>query len=121
MFAELDLPYEKILISGRGGDTLKPEFLAMNPMGMLPTIVDNTPGADGFVLAESAAVVTYLGEHYGTGFVPPASTLERAKYDQWLFYMLTSIEQPMWVSRASCFVCDFQRMICSVVTSRPSC
>jgi glutathione S-transferase len=96
MLAELGLPYEKVLISGRGGDTLKPAFLAMNPAGMLPTLVDNTSGANGFVLGESAAIVTYLGEHYGSGFVPPPTSLDRARYDQWAFYIMTSIEQPIW-------------------------
>ena len=53
------LPYERKVLSFSAGDTKKPEFLALNPRGQVPTIDD-----DGFVLYESNAIVEYLDEAY---------------------------------------------------------
>jgi glutathione S-transferase len=62
------LPYERRVLSFAAGDTKKPEFLALNPRGRVPTIDDN-----GFVLYESNAIVEYLDEAYpgcGSPLVP---------------------------------------------------
>lgn len=53
------LPYERKVLSFAAGDTKKPEFMALNPRGRVPTIDD-----DGFVLYESTAIVEYLEEAY---------------------------------------------------------
>src|SRR5262249_29451518 len=49
------IPYEMKLLSFDQGDLKKPEFLAINPRGRVPTIVH-----DGFALGESSAIVEYL-------------------------------------------------------------
>jgi glutathione S-transferase len=53
------LPYERKLLSFDAGDTRKPDFLALNPRGRVPTIDD-----DGYVIYESNAIVEYLDEAY---------------------------------------------------------
>jgi glutathione S-transferase len=53
------LPYERKVLSFAAGDTKKPEFIALNPRGQVPTIDDS-----GFVLYESNAIVEYLDEAY---------------------------------------------------------
>lgn len=53
------LPYELKLLSFSAGDLTKPEFLALNPRGRVPVIVDG-----GFALYESAAIVEYLDDRY---------------------------------------------------------
>lgn len=54
-----ELAYERRLLSFSAGDTRAPGFLAINPRGRVPTIVDG-----GFTLYESNAIVEYLDEVY---------------------------------------------------------
>ena len=53
------LPYERKVLSFDAGDTRKPDFLAVNPRGRVPTIDD-----DGYVIYESNAIVEYLEDAY---------------------------------------------------------
>ncbi|WAS94208.1 glutathione S-transferase family protein [Nannocystis punicea] len=53
------LPYEFKLLSFDKGDTRSPEFLALNPRGKVPVLVD-----DGNALWESGAIVEYLEDRY---------------------------------------------------------
>ncbi len=86
---ELGLEYEKHLIGSRTGETETTEFRALNPRGKIPVLQDGD-----FVLAESAAIVNYLVEHYGaeTGLVPPPGSRQRALYDQWSFFIMTELD-----------------------------
>lgn len=59
------LPYELKLLSFSEGDLKKPEFLAVNPRGKVPAIVD-----DGFTLYESVAILEYLEERYPGAGLP---------------------------------------------------
>jgi glutathione S-transferase len=53
------IPYAPKRLSFDADETRKPEFLAINPRGRVPTIVD-----DGFALYESNAICEYLEEQY---------------------------------------------------------
>ena len=53
------LPYERKVLSFDAGDTRKPQFLALNPRGRVPTIDDS-----GYVIYESNAIVEYLDDAY---------------------------------------------------------
>jgi glutathione S-transferase len=53
------LPYERKVLSFSDGDAGKPEFLALNPRGKVPVVVDG-----GLVLYESAAILEYLDDAY---------------------------------------------------------
>lgn len=55
------LAYGLKILSADSGDLKTAEFLALNPRGKVPVLVD-----DGFVLSESAAIVEYLEERYST-------------------------------------------------------
>ena len=57
---ELGIPYEKVKIDLQAGGTRKPEFLKLNPNGVVPVIVH-----DGTPIFESAAIAIYLGETFG--------------------------------------------------------
>lgn len=54
-----EIPYDLKILSADAGDLKTPEFLALNPRGKVPTIVDH-----GFVLSESSVIVEYLEENY---------------------------------------------------------
>src|SRR4028119_2075997 len=70
---ELELPYERVDAGGTFGGTQEPEYLAMNPTGLIPTIRD-----DGFTLWESNTIVRYLAAKYGTGSLWPEDPVARA-------------------------------------------
>ena len=57
---ELGIPYEKVKLDIQAGATKKPEFLKLNPNGVVPVIVH-----DGTPIFESAAIAIYLGETFG--------------------------------------------------------
>ena len=67
-------------------NTLSPEFRAVNPMTMIPSMDD-----DGFVLHESLAISLYLAKKYG-GEIGPKSIEEEALMIQWSLFAATGIE-----------------------------
>jgi hypothetical protein len=64
---ELGLEYERIDAGLQYGVNKTPEYLRMNPTGLVPTIDD-----DGFVLWESHSIVRYLAAKHATGRLSPA-------------------------------------------------
>jgi glutathione S-transferase len=89
MLEELDLPYEHRPITSRSGETQTPEYIAINPSRKIPTLQDGS-----FTLSESAAIVGYLSDAYGAqkGLTRPAGGEERARYDQWCFFMMMELD-----------------------------
>ncbi len=73
---EMALDHRRIDIGGPFGFT--PEYLAMNPNRMIPTIED-----DGFVLWESNAILRYLAHKYAPALLP-ADPQQRASGDKWM-------------------------------------
>ena len=67
------LPYEFNLLSLQNGDLKKPAYLAINPHGKVPVIID-----DGFTLWEASTIVEYLDEQYPDNPVFPRSTRDKA-------------------------------------------
>jgi len=75
---ELGVPYEFILLDMQAGEHRQPEFLAINPMGKVPAIVDGE-----FKLWESGAILFYLAQKYGN---MPSSLEEQADVNQWILF-----------------------------------
>jgi glutathione S-transferase len=67
------IPYELRVLSFDAGDTKTPQFLALNPRGRVPTIVD-----DGYALWESSAIVEYLEERHPDKPLLPGDAKMRA-------------------------------------------
>jgi len=75
---ELGVPYEFITLDMPAGEHLQPEYLAINPMGKVPAIVDGD-----FKLWESGAILLYLAEKYDQ---MPNSAEKRAEIFQWVVF-----------------------------------
>ncbi|CAD7015308.1 unnamed protein product [Ceratitis capitata] len=71
----------------RIGENRKPEYLAINPHGTVPTLTD-----DDDVLTDSHAIITYLVDKYGVDdSLYPKDLIQRAKVNQILFYEATMV------------------------------
>lgn len=89
---EAEIPYEFKSVDFATGAHRSPEYLALHPGGKVPTLVQ-----DDFVLRESGAIVTWIGEQAPEkGLVPVAGSREHAQYLQWMCFVLSELEQPLW-------------------------
>jgi glutathione S-transferase len=89
---EVGIEYELIKLELMQGEHRSPEFLALNPGGKVPVLVDGD-----LVLSESGAIVTYLGALAPrSGLVPEGDRRRRALYDKWCFFVIGELEQPLW-------------------------
>lgn len=86
--AECGLPYRVHRVDLTRGDQRKPEFLALNPAGAIPVIVD-PDGPDGapVTLTQSGAIAIYAAEKSGRFL--PSDPLRRAAALQWLMYAVS--------------------------------
>ena len=84
---ELELPYEVHAINLGEGDQRTESFLAMNPNGRIPVIVDRE--ADDFVVFETGAIMVYLAEK--TGRLLPADVKGRSVVMQWLMFQMGGV------------------------------
>lgn len=84
---ELELPYSVHPINLTELEQKKPEFLALNPNGRIPAIVDRD--ADGLTVFESGAILIYLAEK--TGRLIPADTAGRMAAIQWLMFQMGGV------------------------------
>ena len=87
---ELALEYERRDVGGKFGGNDTPEYLAMNPNGLVPVIED-----EGFVLYESNAIVRYLAAKAGPPLWP-ADPRHRADVDRWMEWQSTGYTPAMW-------------------------
>ena len=81
---EMALPYQATLVNLLAGDQKKPDFLALNPNGRIPVIVDHDDG--DFVVFESGAILQYLGRK--TGKFYPTEERARVACEEWLFWQV---------------------------------
>jgi glutathione S-transferase len=79
---ELGLPYRRINAGLEHGVNKTPEYLAMNPTGLVPTIDD-----DGFKLWESHTIVRYLAAKHGR--LCPSDVRARADAERWMDWVHT--------------------------------
>jgi glutathione S-transferase len=85
---ELGLAYEHIPIEIGAAGARKPEYLAINPNGRLPAIVD-----DGFMLWESLAITMYLAKKHGNGRLYPATLEGEAQTWQWSLWAVQEVDR----------------------------
>lgn len=80
---EMGLTYELKPINVRKGEQKEAAFIALNPNGKVPVLVEDVDG-DRFVLTESAAILVYLAEKIGK--LLPESAIARARVFEQLFF-----------------------------------
>ena len=81
---ELGLPYTVQPLNLMKGEQKQPEFLAINPNGRIPAIVDSEQ--DNFAIFESGAIMIYLAEK--TGKLLPGDVRGRSSVIQWLMFQM---------------------------------
>ena len=82
MLEETGAPYEIRPIDLQAGENRQPAFLAINPMGKLPTIVHR-----GVTITEAAAICTYLADAFpAAGLAPATDDPRRGTWLRWLFF-----------------------------------
>jgi glutathione S-transferase len=114
---ELGLEYEMVPVDLQKDEHLKPEFLAINPAGKVPALLDGE-----VLLTESSAIPLYLAEKYPEAGLIPASAEDRAQMYRWLFFLVTEIEQPLWrIARHSFVYPEAQRLPQDVELARAEC
>jgi glutathione S-transferase len=85
---ELDLAYARIDAGMAFGRNHEPAYLAMNPNGRVPTLVDGD-----FVLWESNSIMRYLALAYRPGStIYPQAARRRASVDRWLDWTLSTLQ-----------------------------
>jgi GST-like protein len=83
MLEEVGLPYRAINYDLVKGDHMKPEYLAMNPVGRVPLIVDHdATGGEPVTVYGTAAILLYLAER--TGRLMPSAPAARARVFEWI-------------------------------------
>jgi len=88
---ELGVPFEAEKVDLAAGEHRSPKFLALNPAGRVPVLVDGD-----LVLTESAAIVIYLADKFPKKRLLPADPVQRATALQWLLFAVTELEHPLW-------------------------
>jgi glutathione S-transferase len=86
---ELGIPYEFVLLDMAVGEHRKEDFLAINPFGKVPAIVDGD-----LKLWESGAILLYLAEKYGKKSV---SIEEKSIFSQWVLFANATLGTGLFV------------------------
>lgn len=86
------LPVEVSYLDFFTGDLRQPDYLALNPNGMVPTLVD-----DGLVLWESNAIIQYLADKAGAEALFPTAPARRADIVRWLCWELAHYNRALGV------------------------
>ncbi len=90
MLEETGLPYEPHLVDITNGESHTPEFLALNPNGKIPAIIDpEGPGGEPLALFESGAILMYLADKSGQFL--PSDPARRWECIQWVFFQMAGI------------------------------
>jgi glutathione S-transferase len=88
MLEEIGVPFELVRISFAKGEHRTPEFLAVNPSGAVPALIDGD-----LKLSESSAIVMHLADKFADkGLAPALGTDARAEYYRWIVYVPATVD-----------------------------
>lgn len=95
LLEELGAPYELRVLNMKAGEQREAAYLAINPMGKVPAVVDN-----GALITEQPAVFIYLADRFPeAGLAPPIGDALRGPYLRWLVFYGSCFE-PALIDRA---------------------
>lgn len=87
MLVELGVPFELELVDTEARQQKTPEYLALNPGGVVPTLI-----VDGAPMGESTAILMLLAERHAPGGLSPApGSSDRAAYLQCMIYLANTL------------------------------
>src|SRR4029077_16625843 len=105
MLEEVGAPYRFEVVNLELRDQKKSAYLALNPMGKVPTIVHR-----GTVVTEAGAICAYLADAFpAAGLAPPTDSPARGTYYRWLFFAGACVEAAV-----------IDRMLSRPATTRPT-
>lgn len=85
---EIGAPFETVALDMERKDQKSPDYLKINPAGMIPTLI-----ADGEPMAETAAILLWLAErHPEAGFEIPAGAQKRRSYLQTMLFLANTMQ-----------------------------
>lgn len=93
---ELGVPFEKVRVDIQAGDQKKPEYLALNPNGKVPLLVDG-----GTPIFESVAILIHLGLSYGQdkGLWPSTGSKMHGQALAWIVWSAATLQPLMFRAR----------------------
>ena len=87
LLSMLDLAYETVPVDFIAGEHRSPEYLKINPLAQVPSLVDGD-----LTLRDSQAILVYLARRHGGENWLPTAPAEMARVVQWLFTAATEIQ-----------------------------
>src|ERR1700686_444147 len=93
LLQEIGAEYQLALVDRKVNGQKPKAYRQINPNGRIPAPEDGK-----LVLFESAAIVLHLVDHHPeSGLAPPAGTVERAKFYQWLIFLTNSLQEELMI------------------------
>lgn len=91
---EIGAPYREVKLDRAAGEHKLPAFLAINPLGRVPTLVDGDTA-----VSETAAILLHLADrHPDARLAPQCGTPARTRLMEWLFLTYNELEAPLTVA-----------------------
>ena len=93
MLEELKVDFELITVDRKSNAQKSSDYLALNPAGRIPTLIDN-----GFAIFESPAICVHLAEsHPSSDLIPKIGDKNRALIFQWIMYLTNTVQAELMV------------------------
>jgi len=93
LLEEIGVPYERVHVDRMANGHKAPDYLRLNPNGLIPVLVDRD-----LVLYETAAIVLHLADtHPQSSLVPAVATPQRAHFYKWLVWLTNTLQSTLLV------------------------